>query len=138
MEPAKSMEVFLLSFKALWVEQSLKDQGKKGHDPGHNQKYNNRFFFLSYQHNLYFTLLLSFLLIFPSMPFHPSLCSPSTSSPTEVNRQWATSKGRFALDIPFGERENNYSYSSGLGTHEKRMLPKNRKERKQGQNKKGE
>lgn len=43
-------------------------------------------------------------------------------------------KAPFALDILSGERGNNYSCSSGLGTHKKRMLPKNRKERKRGQN----
>lgn len=54
------------------------------------------------------------------MSLHHSLSSPSTtSSPTEVNRQWVTSKGQFALDIPFGEQENNYSYSSGLDMHKK-------------------
>lgn len=94
-----------------------------------------------FQHDFSLPPFLSFPLCSPfhlSMLFHPSLCSPSTtSSPTEVNRQWATSKGLFALDILFGEQENNYSYSSALGTHKKRMLPKNRKERKRGQNKKG-
>lgn len=59
---------------------------------------------------------------FPSLlPFHESPPPPLPPLPHLLRStdNGSLQKGQFALDIPFGEHENNYSYSSGLGMHKK-------------------
>lgn len=72
--------------------------------------------------------------LFAHWPISPPLLLSTASSPSKVSRQWATSKVRLLWTF-FLESRRTIIAGSGA---QKRMLPKNRCERKLGQNKMGE
>lgn len=73
--------------------------------------------------------------VHPSLPLHPHQLFTFSGQQTMGHFKRSA---RHKIDIPSAEQENGYSYSSGPSTHRKGCWPKNRKDRKRGENETGE